>query len=326
MDAFLEWIRGSMSAAQGLESGGALWGWILVILSGNFVLSALVIRFYKKKLFRQYNTLLQKLDQVLTGRKLEQSYEESMDSAISERLNRIVEMTGLQKEKAEEERDTVKSLISDLSHQIRTPLANITLYTGLLKEELAEEKALRLADKVEKNAEKLEFYMRELIRSSYAEQQLISVNPHLTAVDDLIKRGCQLVELTALKKKIRIHAVYHGYQGYADPKWTEEVLGNLIENAVKYSSEGSIVEIDSMLYENFVCIRIQDHGIGIPEEEQGKVFQRFYRASNVKDQQGFGIGLYLAREVFSRQQGYIRLKSALNQGTTAELFLLRNQS
>ncbi len=326
MDAFLEWIRGSMPAAQGLENGGNLWGWILVILLGNFVLSALVIRFYKKKLFRQYNTLLQKLDQVLTGRKLEQSYEESMDSAISERLNRIVEMTGLQKEKAEEERDTVKSLISDLSHQIRTPLANITLYTGLLKEELAEEQALRLADKVEKNAEKLEFYMRELIRSSYAEQQLISVNPHLTAVDDLIKRGCQLVELTALKKKIRIHAVYHGYQGYADPKWTEEVLGNLIENAVKYSSEGSSVEIDSMLYETFVCIRIQDHGIGIPEEEQGKVFQRFYRASNVKDQQGFGIGLYLAREVFSRQQGYIRLKSALNQGTTAELFLLRNQS
>ena len=138
MDAFLEWIRGSMPAAQGLENGGNLWGWILVILLGNFVLSALVIRFYKKKLFRQYNTLLQKLDQVLTGRKLEQSYEESMDSAISERLNRIVEMTGLQKEKAEEERDTVKSLISDLSHQIRTPLANITLYTGLLKEELAE--------------------------------------------------------------------------------------------------------------------------------------------------------------------------------------------
>ena len=101
-------------------------------------------------------------------------------------------------------------------------------------------------------------------------------------------------------------------------------MGNLIENAVKYSFEGSSVEIDSMLYETFVCIRIQDHGIGIPEEEQGKVFQRFYRASNVKDQQGFGIGLYLAREVFSRQQGYIRLKSALNQGTTAELFLLRN--
>ena len=326
MDAFLDIIRENIPAAQGLENGGAFWGWILVILLGNFVLSALVIHFYKKKLFRQYNTLLQKLDQVLTGRKLEQSYEESMDSAISERLNRIVEMTGLQKERAEEERDTVKSLISDLSHQIRTPLANITLYTGLLKEELAEEKVLRLADKIEKNAEKLEFYMRELIRSSYAEQQLISVNPHLTAVDDLIKRGCQLVELTALKKKIRIHAVYHGYQGYADPKWTEEVLGNLIENAVKYSSEGSSVEIDSMLYETFVCIRIQDHGIGIPEEEQGKVFQRFYRASNVKDQQGFGIGLYLAREVFSRQQGYIRLKSALNQGTTAELFLLRNQS
>ncbi len=300
--------------------------WIFTVILLNIIIFAVSVYFYRRKMFVQYNCLLQKLDRALSGRKLEQSYDESLDSAISERLNRIVEITELQKARAEDERDTVKALISDISHQIRTPLANITLYTGLLKEQLLDETAIHLSNKIEKNAQKLDFHMNELIKSSYAEQELISVNPHPVPVDDLIKNGCQLVELAALKKNIQIHAAYHGYIGYADPKWTEEVLGNIIENSVKYSFAGSCVEIDSILYESFVCIQIKDSGIGIPEEEQGKIFQRFYRGSNAADASGFGIGLYLAREVLSRQQGYIKIKSAPDKGTSVELFLLRNRN
>lgn len=70
-------------------------------------------------------------------------------------------------------------------------------------------------------------------------------------------------------------------------------------------------------------MRIIDHGIGIPEQEQGKVFQRFYRGTNVTDKQGFGIGLYLAREVLRKQQGYMKIKSNLNKGTTVDVFLSR---
>lgn len=299
-----------------------LFGLFLIILS-SCVCSFFVLHVYKKKMVVQYNTLLQRLDHALAGKKLEYTFDESLDSAISERLNRIMEGTEIQRSRAEEERDLVKALISDISHQIRTPLANITLYTGLLKEELAEEKAVRLSEKIEKNAEKLDFFMKDLIKSSYAEQELISVNPRPVAIDELIKKGCQLVELAAMKKNIKIEAAYHGYTGYADPKWTEEVLGNILENAIKYSPEGTSVEIDSVLYETFVCIEVKDHGIGIPEEEQGRVFQRFYRGSNVKDKQGFGIGLYLAREVLSRQQGYIKLKSAVKKGTVVEIFFLK---
>ncbi|MGO0883217.1 sensor histidine kinase [Clostridioides difficile] len=299
---------------------------LVLIVIINIVISSFIIYQYRKKIVIQYNILLHKIDKILTGKKLDISYDESLDSAISERLNQIIEISDMQKNKAEEERDIVKSLISDISHQIRTPLANIILYTGLLKEEIIDKKTIQLSDKIEKNAEKLEFFMKELIKSSYAEQGLISTNPQSVEVDKLIKKGCQLAELNALKKNINISSTYNGYKAYADPKWTEEVFSNIIENSIKYSPEDSTVFINSVLYDTFVCVQIKDTGMGIPEEEQGKIFQRFYRGSNIKDKQGFGIGLYLAREVLNRQQGYIKVKSKLNKGTTVEIFLLRRDS
>ena len=251
-------------------------------------------------------------------------YDESLDSAISERLNRIVEISNMQKEVAEQERNTIKSLLSNISHQIRTPLANITLYAGLLKEEVNESTSFRLADKIEKNAEKLEFFMKELLKSSYAEQEIISVNPKIIELDKIIKKSCQSVELDAMRKNIHIRSENNDYKVFADLKWTEEVFANIIENAIKYSPDDTEVTIKSILYESFVCVKIIDNGIGIPEQEQGKVFHRFYRGTNVTDKQGFGIGLYLAREVLRKQQGYIKIKSKLNKGTTVEVFLSRS--
>lgn len=289
----------------------------------DIVLVYLIIRWYKNKLSVQYQHFLEKTDEILSGKAIEISYDESLDSAISQRLYRIMEISRMQKETAEEERDTVKSLITNINHQIKTPLANITLYTGLLKEQISDVKSMQLADKVENNAMKLSFFMKELLKSSYAEQEMISVSPKIIDLDVVMKRSCQAVELDAMKNKIQLMLKYDNCHIYADPKWTEEVFTNILENAIKYSPAGSTVMIQSVLYESFVCVQFIDHGIGIPEEEQGKIFQRFYRGTNVTDQQGFGIGLFLAREVLRKQQGYIKVKSKLNKGTTVEVFLSR---
>ena len=289
----------------------------------DVVVLGLVIRWYRNRMLSQYNRFLQKADEILGGKKIDSIYDESLDSAISERLHRIVEISNMQKETAQQERDIIKSLISNISHQIRTPLANIILYAGLLKDELTDSSSCRLADKIEKNAEKLEFFMKELIKSSYAEQEMISVNPKITDLDKILKKSCQSVELEAMKKNITIHPDVKNYPVYADSKWTEEVFTNIIENAIKYSPDNSEIRIQSIVYESFIGIQVIDQGIGIPEQEQGKVFQRFYRGSNVTDKQGFGIGLYLAREVLSKQQGYVKLNSRQNQGTIVEVFLSR---
>ena len=284
----------------------------------------LIICWYRNKMLFQYNNFLDKADKILSGKQIDMIYDETLDSAISERLNRIMEISNMQKEIAEQERDVIKSLLSNISHQIRTPLANITLYAGLLKDDLNGMSSFRLADKIEKNAEKLEFFMKELLKSSYAEQEIISVNPKIIESDKIIKKSCQSVELDAMKKNIRIRSENNDYKVFADSKWTEEVFTNIIENAIKYSPNNTEITIKSILYESFVCVRIIDNGIGIPEQEQGKVFQRFYRGTNVTDKQGFGIGLYLAREVLRKQQGYIKIKSKLNKGTTVEVFLSRS--
>jgi Osmosensitive K+ channel histidine kinase len=296
---------------------------IIGVIILNIIISGLVIRWYKNKMLSQYNSFLNKADEILSGKRIDIVYDESLNSAISERLNRIVEISSMQKEVAEQERDIIKSLLSNISHQIRTPLANITLYAGLLKDELSESSSFRLADKIEKNAEKLEFFMKELLKSSYAEQEIISVNPKIIELDKIIKKCCQSVELDAMKKNIRICPESNNYKVFADPKWTEEVFANIIENAIKYSSNNTEVTIKPILYESFVCVQIIDNGIGIPEQEQGKIFQRFYRGTNVTDKQGFGIGLYLAREVLRKQQGYMKIKSKLNKGTIVEVFLSR---
>ena len=105
-----------------------------------------------------------------------------------------------------------------------------------------------------------------------------------------------------MKKNICIRSENNDYKVFADQKWTEEVFTNIIENAIKYSPNSTEITIKSILYESFVCVKIIDNGIGIPEQEQGKVFQRFYRGTNVTDKQGFGIGLYLAREVLKNNK------------------------
>lgn len=279
--------------------------------------------YYRRKMEKIYQELLQKLDKAMGGEKVEAVCDESMDGAVAERLNRLMEIYGMNRERAEKERDTVKSLISDISHQVRTPLSNIMLYAGLLEEQELNPQAQRLAQKIKKQSDKLAFFMKELTRSSYAEQEMIALHPEISGVGEMLHTACQMAEVSALKKNIEIVCEDTEAVCWADKKWTIEALGNVLDNAVKYSPEGSRVTLRTILYESFVCIEVKDQGIGIRESEQGKVFGRFYRSADVKDEPGFGIGLYLAREVMTKQRGYVRIRSEQGKGTAVQLYFSR---
>ena len=107
-----------------------------------------------------------------------------------------------------------------------------------------------------------------------------------------------------------------------DARWTYEALCNLLDNAVKYSPEGSTVTVFAKQLEIFTCISVQDEGDGIPEEEQAQVFKRFYRGKNALNQEGNGIGLYLARIILQREQGYIKVSSVPGSGSCFKVYLL----
>ena len=271
---------------------------------------------------KEMEVLLQRLDDALEGGEGAYAYDESMDSAIADRLNKLLRSSSMGKERAYQDRDRIKSLISDISHQIRTPLSNIMLYTGLLQEKKLDGQSRMLADQIQGQAEKLDFFMKELIRSSYMETDMIVVSPRTAPVGELVDRACQAVEVEALKKGILIRQPETDrIICKFDMKWTLEAVRNILENALKYSPEGSEVQIEIAPNEAFTCISIQDEGIGIREEEQGLVFERFYRSRDVKKEPGMGIGLYLAREIISRQGGYIEARSEYAKGTCFCIYL-----
>ena len=105
-----------------------------------------------------------------------------------------------------------------------------------------------------------------------------------------------------------------------DSKWTTEALANIVDNAVKYTEHGTIT-ISAVSYEMFARIDISDTGAGISESEQSKIFTRFYRSKNVREQEGVGIGLYLARQIISGESGYIKVASGPRKGSTFSVFL-----
>ena len=301
-------------------------------------------RYYRKRMQAATQMLLERLDRAIGGEMQEEIFDESVDAAVTERLNRLLELTNMHQEQAETERDTIKSIISNITHQIRTPVTNIMLYTGLLQEIVAAlgqdggvtENISHLLLKLQKQADKLDFFMKELVKSTYTEQEMISLHPEMTDVQEIMAAACQTVELSAMKKGIVIavqsagDVQQHGKEEtadgilcYADRKWTVEALANVLDNAVKYSPSGSRIDVRLRTGESFLCVEIEDRGCGIREEEQGRIFERFYRAEEVSAEPGFGIGLYLVREVLSRQGGYARVKSAPCEGTTMYLYLSR---
>ena len=301
-------------------------------------------RYYRKRMQAATQMLLERLDRAIGGEMQEEIFDESVDAAVTERLNRLLELTNMHQEQAETERDTIKSIISNITHQIRTPVTNIMLYTGLLQEIVAAlgqdggvtENISHLLLKLQKQADKLDFFMKELVKSTYTEQEMITLHPELTDVQEILAAACQTVELSAMKKGIVIavqsagDVQQHGKEEtadgilcYADRKWTVEALANVLDNAVKYSPSGSRIDVRLRTGESFLCVEVEDRGCGIREEEQGRIFERFYRAEEVSAEPGFGIGLYLVREVLSRQGGYARVKSAPGEGTTMYLYLSR---
>jgi signal transduction histidine kinase len=169
-----------------------------LILTGIIIFLLIKIKVYRKTL----NRILDHMDLAISGTEQETEYDENIDAAITEKMNKLVNISRLNYEYASRDRDLVKSLISDITHQVRTPLTNIMLYAGLLQENAVTDDSINMAKQIQRQSEKLDFFMNELVKSSYMETEMIAVHREENSIDKLFAEACQEVELAALKKKI----------------------------------------------------------------------------------------------------------------------------
>ncbi len=279
------------------------------------------------KLNKIMNRLDEMIDNAMNGLSADSQFDETKMSALEHKLNRFLTMTKTKINLQTEEKNKIKSLISDISHQTKTPLANILLYTQLLKEhlfELEQEEpvAQQLVNEISTQSEKLNFLITSLVKLSRLETGIMVANKRSTRLDLLLQSVLESIRYKADAKAIDFRLnCGHDDSVLCDEKWTTEALFNLVDNAVKYSPDKSLIKVTVSPYELFTRIDIQDQGMGIAEEEFALIFQRFYRSPATVRTEGLGLGLYLAREIIEMQGGYIKLKSKLGEGACFSVFL-----
>ena len=221
------------------------------------------------------------------------------------------------------EKDRLKTFIADISHQTKTPIANILLYAQLLKEVPELDQGTRqIVSQIETQTEKLSFLIDSLVKTSRLENGIIAVAPKQNSVGELLRQMDQEYASGAGQKGVTFQVdVPTDPVAYFDFKWTMEALANIVDNAIKYTLPGGLVTVSTREYEMFVCIDVADSGIGMTEEETAKIFTRFYRSPRVYEEKGVGIGLYLAREIVSKEGGYIKVSSEISKGCVFSVFL-----
>lgn len=283
---------------------------------------------------RTLDRLDQMLDEAIEGTFCEENYDESKLSRLESKWKQYLAATVLAEENMKQEKENIKSLVSDISHQTKTPMTNLKLYAALLEENLKAEDhmeqkdgSLKLLEELIRQTDKLEFLIQSLSKMSRLESNIVEVKPKFQKLSLLLNEVTAEAEQKAAKKQIRLENTYRGNsRAYYDLKWTKEALGNLLDNAVKYSAPGSEVVLSVTEYEMYAAVAVKDFGIGIQEEALPKIFGRFYRAEEVQQEEGVGIGLYLTREILKKENGYIKVKSAPGEGSEFRLYLPRNFS
>lgn len=251
--------------------------------------------------------------------------EEGIFNRIYSDLNKLSRSLNLKVRNLDREKESIKELVTDISHQLKTPLASLKLYnTLLIEEELEEEEKMEFLQTNKLSINKLHNLIDSLVNISRLEANMISIKKENKGIKSTLTKAIDSVRVKATQKQISIELEdFDDIQILHDSKWTEESIFNVIDNGVKYTDENGKINISVSQTINFVRIDIKDNGIGIDKLEFNNIFKRFYRNSEVEDIEGSGVGLYLSRKILEQQGGNIIVSSKKGEGSKFSLFLTK---
>ncbi len=321
----------SMLALSFLLSAMTGQGWVL--LAGSLLTACalfwmfLLTLFFAKRLSQFTSDLCQTMDSMITGGQEPARAEDSetIFARISYRLSRLYSILQESRRKVDEERRELQTLVSDISHQVKTPVANLKMVTDtLLAKPVTEQERRDFLQGIRSQTDKLEFLVQSMGKASRLEIGAVTLEKKDAPLLDTLAQAMSGIVYGAEQKGISVEVQCPGDLRVShDSKWTAEALFNLLDNAVKYTPAGGKISVSVEQWEMYVKLDVTDTGKGIPESRQAAIFRRFYREEEVHDQPGVGIGLYLAREIITRQGGYIQVASKPGRGSTFSVFLPR---
>lgn len=293
-----------------------------IFLSLAVVMLAVALLFWWKTR-RTIKRLDDMLAAAINGTFSEETFDESRLSSLESRLGRYLAASALSARNVREQRDQISALISDISHQTRTPVSNLRLYAQLLSEQPLTPRGEDCAAAISAQAEKLQTLIEALVKTSRLETGILALHPQPGEIAPVVERAAAQYAPRAAEKGVALTVGQGAGSAVFDAKWTEEAVCNLLDNAIKYTPSGGTVTVEIKNYELFAAVRVTDTGPGISEEEQAKIFGRFYRAPSAYQAEGVGIGLCLTRQIAEKQGGYVKVESTLGEGSAFSLYLPR---
>lgn len=240
-------------------------------------------------------------------------------------LEELKRNSSLMEQRLRREEQSTKSLVTDISHQLKTPLSSLKMSYELADSpDLTEKEHAEFIRKEQEEVAKLESLLGVFSQLTRLESGMIQIRPEDASLKETISRAVGGIYMKAFEKGIDISLEeFPDVRISHDPRWTSEVLLNLLDNAVKYSPSGTEVTVRATRLASYVMIEILDQGIGVPASEVQDIFKRFYRGSapEVKQTDGSGVGLYLARRILEEQGGTICVKPGNSGGSNFVLTL-----
>ena len=302
-----------------------LWGFFgVLILFALLLLLDFLHNRYNDDLLEQITLLIEALVEQ-QERQIFSEAEDTLTARLQHQLLKLRNILTAQNQMLAQEKEQIKTLISDISHQIKTPIAAANTFAELLSDgELSAEERTEYITTLQMSLGKLTFLTNSLIKMSRLESGIISLKLEKNSLNEIVLQAVKTVYAKAKEKDILItFECDQAFEAVLDFNWTAEAISNVIDNAVKYTPQGGFVRLQITEYPSFLRLDISDSGVGIPEEEQAKIFGRFYRGKQSVGTDGVGIGLYLTREIINKQNGYMKVSSDEN-GSTFSMFLKKN--
>lgn len=301
---------------------------VLICLLTAAVLSVwafLLVHILQERLSIFINDICRQIDEMTKGENIPETIfdEDTMLDRVSHQLSRLYQMLQTNKEAIEEQKKELQGLVSDISHQVKTPATNLKMAAAsLLEQELPRNQQMELLRSMNTQLDKLDFLMNAMVKSSRLETGVITLEKRPSSIYETLAIALGGIFMKAEEKNLDVTVdcpddliLPH------DSKWTAEALFNVLENAVKYMPAGGRIQVKVIMWEAYTKIEISDTGRGIPESQQAAIFKRFYREPEVHSIEGIGIGLYLTREIIAKQNGYMKVISSPGNGATFSIFL-----
>ena len=268
---------------------------ILVILIGILLYKYIVLR-------SELGELSDYIDKALDGNLEITEFDEKELSKIKSKLIKFLYASQVKEAKINTEKSKTKDLIADISHQTKTPITNLSLYISLLEDDPKDE----YLEIIKYELNKLEFLIQNLVKSSRLESDIIGLQKSQANLKDIVEDVLKEFKVTLDEKEININLKDEDLIFNLDERWLKEAIHNLVDNAIKYSPNGSTINIS--IYKSYLNynLDIENECKDLSEETLPKIFERLYRGKNSVSKDGLGLGLFIAREIIEKHSGNIK--------------------